>query len=393
MRILIVAGTNLELYYLSSVVCLLKAKDNLLEFSLFLPRTLENNITPEVITLYSKMDLFDMPALTPKISKNPVKMLYNFFDNLRQYWIFKKDVKKNLSGIDMVLICGIKEFFANVLCKLSPKNVRLVALRTANERIEKTADYQRRPILSFFLNIKNFLFGYSIMEYKWRAGLKFSFKRILSNVDNDLIAKKFVKYPYRRTISIADYDIGKNGSNFRLPPPFIALKKIYKIEDEAPSILVAGDQTPLYSNWDGEDQKKYEEFFDYLRSNFKNYKLLFKPKKGKTDPSQYNLEGFQVLRPEISLEEICLRKNIKKVVSIRSSSSKVAAYLEISGYLLYPLFKLPKELKEVVENENYDMQSVVRVNKLEDLKKDTVFPAENYDFETLASLYRKAVID
>ena len=129
-----------------------------------------------------------------------------------------------------------------------------------------------------------------------------------------------------------------------------------------------------------------------MRDNFKNYKLLFKPKKGKTDPSQYNLEGFEVLKPEISLEEICLRKNIKKVISIRSSSSKVAAWLGISGYLLYPLFKLPKELKEVVENENYDVRSIIRVNEFQDLKKDSDFSAQKYDFDALTSLYSEAIM-
>ena len=392
MKILIVAGSNFELYYLSSIVYLLKEKDRSLEFKLLVPSTVQNNITPEIKNIYSEIDSFLIPALTPKISKDPIKMIRNIFDNFYQYWKFRKDLKMILPTVDVVCIACIKEFFANVLCKLVPENVRLVAIRTANQKIDETAVYQKRPILSFLLNIKSFLFGYSVMEYKWRAGIKFNIKKLLSNIDNELIAKNFLKYPYHRTVSITDYDLGKDGSNYRLAPPFVALKRIYEVEKEAQAILVAGDQTPLYSSWDEEDQKKYEELFNYLVNNFKDYKLLFKSKKGKTDSSQYNLDGFQILEPGLSLEEICLRRNIKKVISIRSSSSKVAAYLGISGYLLYPLFKLPKVLKEVVENENYDMKSVIRVNHFEDLKKDINIPPEIYDINTLSSSYWEAII-
>ena len=387
-----VPATNFELYYLSSVSRLLKAKDGELELKLFLPFGLEKNLTPELKNLYSGIDFFQMPALTPKISKNPVKMLFNVLENLRQYRNFKRQAKKTVEGCDIICIAGIKEFFANVLCKISPKDVRLVALRTANEEAENPALYQKRPLLSFFLNIKNFLFGYSVMEYKWRAGLKFSLNRILSNVDSDLITKNFVRYPYHRTISITDYDIGKKGQNFRLPPSFRALKEIYRIEDDSPSILVAGDQTPLYSSWDAEDQKRYDEFFNYMRENFKDYKLYFKGKKRKTDISQYNLDGFEVLDPGFCLEEICLKKNIKKVISIRSSSSKIASWLGVSGYLLYPLFKMPEALRKIVENENCDMRSIIRINNFEDLNKDSNHSNQKYNINDLVSLYWEAIV-
>jgi len=355
-KILMVPATNFELYYLSSVSRLLKAKDGELELKLFLPFGLEKNLTPELKNLYSGIDFFQMPALTPKISKNPVKMLFNVLENLRQYRNFKRQAKKTVEGCDIICIAGIKEFFANVLCKISPKDVRLVALRTANEEAENPALYQKRPLLSFFLNIKNFLFG------------------------------------YHRTISITDYDIGKKGQNFRLPPSFRALKEIYRIEDDSPSILVAGDQTPLYSSWDAEDQKRYDEFFNYMRENFKDYKLYFKGKKRKTDISQYNLDGFEVLDPGFCLEEICLKKNIKKVISIRSSSSKIASWLGVSGYLLYPLFKMPEALRKIVENENCDMRSIIRINNFEDLNKDSNHSNQKYNINDLVSLYWEAIV-
>lgn len=375
-----VAGTIFELYYLSSVVSLLKAKDKSLEFRLFLRDILEKNITPEIKSLYTKIDFFEMFGIIFPISKNPIKTIYNFFENFYQYLKFKIYIKKNLSDIDIVCISGFKEFFANILCKVASKNIRLVVLRLANQRLEEKTDYIRRPILSFVLNIKNFLFGYSLMNYKFRTDLK-----------NKLVTTNFVRYPYNRTISITDYNIGKDGQNYRLPPPFIVLKNLYKIEDPEPAILVAGDRTPAYPGWDEDDQKRYEEFLDYLRVNFKNYKLYFKPKMGKTDPSKFNLEGFQILNPAVSLEEICLRKNIKKVISMMSTSSKIGAYFGIPGYLIYPLFNLPLELKEIIKNNCDDIKSVIRVNKFEDLIKEPNLFIKEYSFDNLASLYFEAI--
>lgn len=381
MKILVIPGTNLELYCLSSVVCLLRAMDKSLEFELFQPYSLKDKTTPEIRNLYSKIELFKIPANSPKISKNPIKMAKNIYDNLRELFAYQRQIKRVLADIDIVCISGIKELFANVLCRLAPKNVRLVALRRANQKLEQPTVFQKRPVLSFFLNVKNFLFGYSMMKYKWSSDSR-----------NPLITKNFVKYPYHRTISMTDYDIGKDGPNYRLPSPLIALKKIYGLDDEAPAILVAGERIPLHDNWYEKDHQKYKEFLDYLRNNFRNYKLYFKPREGETISGKYNLEGFQIIRPDISLEEVCLRKNIKKVISIKSISSKVGACLEISGYWLYPLFGFPKEIKEVIENEHCDMKSVVRVSEFGDLKKDPDFLAEKYDFNGLASLYWEAIV-
>lgn len=380
MKILMVAGTTFELYYLSSITCLLKTKDPFLEFRLFLRYHFEPNITPEIRSLYSKIDLLEIPALTPRVSKNPFRMLQNIFINFAEYWTFRIYMKKTLADVDIVCVSGFREFFANVMCRLAPDRVRLIALRLANERLEKTRDYRERPLFSFLFNIKNVLLGYSPMHYKWKRD---SF---------DLVMKNFRSYPYHRTISITDYDLGEKDSFFRLPPPFVALKTRYRVDDEKPAILVAGDKTPVHESWTNEDQKKYEAVFNFLRENYKDHKLFFKPKIGRTDPTQYNLENFEVLRPEISLEEICLRNNVKKVISIRSTSSKVGIYFGIPGYLLYPLFNLPYDFIQSIENEHYDMRSVVRVTALEDLKKEPPVVLGEYDFDDLASLYMEAIV-
>jgi len=376
-----IAGTNFELYYLSAVVALLKRKDNSFDFKLMLRRNFKDNITPEIRSLYSKIDLFEIPALTPPLSKNPLKMVYNIFENLFQYLIYRRDLKKHFSEINIVCIAGFREFFASVLCRLAPKKVRVIAIRLANQKMENTKNYKERPLFSFLLNIKNRLLGYSAMDYHWRIDLK-----------NELVTKKFIKYPYHRTILITDYNIGSRDSEYRLPPPLVSLKSLYKREDEKPAILVAGDKTPVHPNWNKEEQKKYEEFLDYLRNNFKDHILYFKPKIGRTDPNKYSLSGFQLSKAEVSLEEICLRKNITKVISIRSTSSKVGIYFGIPGYMLYPIFNMSEDFKQTMENEHDDMHSIIKVNKFEDLQREPELFVKKYSFDDLTSLYWEAII-
>ncbi|MFH1547350.1 MAG: hypothetical protein ABIC57_02585 [bacterium] len=382
MKILVAPGTNLELYYLSSVVILLSSKDKSIQFKLLAPNFVK--VAPELKNLYSEIEVFHIPSNSPKISKNPIKMAKNIYDNMKDLFVYQKQIKRVLADMDIVCIAGVKEFFANVICRIvrdSYPNIRLVAVQMANQKLEEPTDYERRPILSFLLNIKNFLFGYSTMKYKWSSDSR-----------NRLITKNFVKYPYCRKIFATDHDIRRDDSSYRLPPPYPALRKIHKIDNDTPIILVAGERIPLHDSWGKKDQEKYGEFLNYLRDNFKNYKLCFKPRKGETISGKYNLEGFRLIEADSSLEEICLRENIKKVISIKSVSSKFGAYLGIPSYWLYPLFGFSKEIIEVIENEHCDMKSVVRVNEFEDLKKDSDFSAKKYDFDAIASLYWEAVV-
>ena len=209
MKILIIAGTNFELYYLSSVASLLKSRDESLDFNLLLRHIYDKNLTPEIKKLYSKIDLFEIPPLTFPISKNPLKTISNFFENISLYLKFRNYIKRNIpNNIDIICISCFREFVANVLCKIVPKNVRLVALRMADQKVEESTPFKKKSFFSFLLNIKNFLLGYSIMEYKWRT-----------DTNNWLVSKNFIKYPYHRTISITDHNIGKENSSYRLPPP------------------------------------------------------------------------------------------------------------------------------------------------------------------------------
>jgi len=367
MRILNVVNTPFELYYLSAVSYLLLERDRNLEIELLINKSIGSKITPEIRNLYSDIKSTQFPAL----AKNHYQTL-KFRQYLREF---------NFNNIDILCISSFREFFANMLCKWAPQNIRLIALRMADQKLEELGNLKRNPVFSFFLNIKNFFFCYSLMDYKFRTDAKAQ------------LEKNFIKYPYHRTISITDDNIGRRNNDWRLPPPFIALKKIYKkSKDKSPIILVAGERTPLFPEWGREHQKKYEEFLDYLRENFKNYKLYFKPRKDLTDSSKFNLKGFQVLSADIPFEEVCLRKNVVKVISVKSTSSKVGAYFRIPAYLLYPMFNLPQNSKAVLESYFDDMRSVIRVNKLEDLKKDFENISKNYNLEELSSLYWEAIV-
>lgn len=385
MNIIMIAGTNLELYLFSSIACLLKEEEKSFQCKLLLPHVFAKSITPEIRGLYSEIELFEIPSLTPPVSKNPLRMLQNIFDNFRQCLTYRSYIKQTISDADVVCISGFREFFANVMCRQAPKRSRLVALRPANQKVEETAPFVRRPLLSFILNIKNFLFGYSVMDYKWMKG-----------VANRLLAKNYVKYPYHRTILITDHDVGKQDSWYRLPPPFISLQRLYKKEEQEPAILIAGEGTfsyqLLYKKWEDSDQKIYDEFLDYVRNNFQNYKLYFKPKKGQDqDTGRHNLAGIRLLESDLSFEEICLKKNIQKVISIKSMASKVASCFGISSYFLYPLFNLPEEKRKIIEGEHDDIRSIVKVKQLSDLKKEAGSVSNTYDFHALAGLYWKAI--
>lgn len=379
-KILNIVNTPFELYYLSSVAYLLKEREPRLKFNLWIRKEHQNKISPEIADLYSEIRALDFPNLTFPLSKNPIKLVLNAFKNLKKTLEFQKFLKSYSWSEKIINISSFREFFANMICKNAPSRIRLIALRMANQGLEELKNYKKRPILSFILNIKNFFFGYSLMEYKFRTDVKMAAE------------KKFIKYPYHRTILITDHDYRKEGKNWRLPSPFIALKRLYKsnLENQAQGILVAGERIPLYTDWNEGDQKKYQEILDYLRENFKNYKLYFKPRKTLTDVSKLNLRGFEILAEDVPLEEVCLRKNIVKVIAIKSTSTKVGAYFGISSYLLYPLFNFSESIRSILERYFEDMVSIRRVNKLEDLKKE--IPIKNNHFNQLASLYWEAII-
>lgn len=377
-KILMIANTPFELYYLSSVACLLKEKNPKLKIKLWIRKSHREAVTPELASLYSKIEAIDFPTLTFPLSKNPALLFKSFLKNLFQTLKFRKFLKDYPWDIELICVSSFREFFSNMLCKYRPKNIKLIAFRMANQGIEKLRIFQKRPILSFFLNLKNFFFGYSLMNYKFRTDVP------------EAAEKSFKKNPYFRTVSITDHHFKKENKNWRLPPPFPALRKLYsQFKKEAPGILVAGERVPLYDSWSEKDDKTYQEFLDYLKENFKEYRLYFKPRKGLTDISRFDLHGFEILNPEIPLEEFCLRKNLCKIIAIKSTSAKVGAYFGIPSYLIYPRFNLPQDFRTIFEKYFEDMKSIVRVKNWSEFNKAPEFP--NHSIEDLVNLYWNVV--
>jgi hypothetical protein len=383
MKILFIVNTQFELYYLSSVAYLLKSKERDLKAELLIRREIEEKITPEIQSLYSKINTFEVPKNFPKLNRDLIKTTLNFWDNIRQSIQFKNYLKNFDFDIDIICISSFREYFANILTKHVPSRVRLVALRMADstdELLSQKTTNIFNSLKALYLNIKNFIFGHSLMEYRW-------------NKDTGaMILNNFVHNPYHRTILITDHDFGKESINYRLPPPFIALRELYEPlkENKKPAILVAGERTSLYETWD-KDSKRYNQFLDYLRENFEEYDLYFKGRAKVTEFEKLNLKGFKIVKGKVPLEEVCLKKRFDKVISIKSTCSKIGAYFGYNSYLLYPMFNLPKNSLEIVEHYFRDMSSIVRVKSMSDLLRKPA-PTFSLQTENLADQYYQAIV-
>jgi len=361
MKILNIANTTFELYFLSAVACLLLKKDKNIQIKLLIRSGLQDKIIPEIKSIYPEIEVVDFPRDFPKRNTILAKIILHFFDNIYQGIKFKNYLKKFNFNIDIICISSFREYFANILCKHVPSNVRLVALRFAdivNQPSEKPTNI-KNSVKNLFLNLNNLFFGYSLMDYRW------------DKETGDLVVNHFVKNPYHRTIFMADHGFRQENTNYRLPSPFMILKDLYGVspQNNKPAILVAGERTSSYEAWD-KDSKKYNEFLDYLRNNFKEYDLYFKGRGNLTDNSKFNLKGFKIISGEIPIEELCIRKRFDKVISIKSTCSKIGAYFGYNSYLLYPMFNLPGNVRQGVENYFQDTHSIIRVKSMADLFKE-----------------------
>jgi hypothetical protein len=181
-----------------------------------------------------------------------------------------------------------------------------------------------------------------------------------------------------------------------LPPPFIALRELYGLNDDGdgqgePSILVAGERTPLFGLNDPSVESLYDSVFDFLRREFTGHRWIFKPRAGLTDVQRLNLDGFDILPADFPFEELCLRNCYRKVISVRSTASKVAAYFGQPSYLLYRLFHVPPILRQLTEAYFSPIRSI---NIVEDLRELMGDPPESprIDLDVLSRAYRQVVV-
>lgn len=379
MRVLFVANTPFELYYLSSVGYLLRRARSDTHLRLLMSPNIERLLNPELASLYQDVQVSYFPGNPRAASWHALlrRLPYDVISSLA----FLRQLKKLDLGADVICISSFREYFANILCRHPGNGPHLVALRMADEsdhlcQVEK-------PFHAVFYNLLNRLFGISTMEYRWHPDTAYTTSRWYRN------------YPYQRTIYISDWGHGQNGTEYRLPPPFAALRCLYGIEDSSQqekAILVAGERTPLYENWDAAAQALYEGFFDFLRQRFSGFRLLFKPRAGLTKVENLHLDGFEILPADISFEELCLRHSYRMVVSIKSTACKVAAYYGQPAYVLYPMFNFPPSIRESLDTYLADTRSIVRVRSLTDLLQEPS-PAPTANIDELAKLYWEAIME
>jgi len=352
MNILNVAYTPFELYYVSSVGYLLTLANPNVKLHLLTRPAVAKKMSPKLAELYTNI-------ITADLLRRPSPQLRDAYKSISWSIKFIQRLRELDFHTDIVCISAFREYFANILCRYLPGNPRLVAVRMSDQDIDQLPP-EKRPLLSLYLNMFNRIFGASTLEYRWSADTTFNY------------AHWFRNNPYDRTIYISDWGHGQEGPEFRLSPPFAALRNYYGVEASSenghrPTILIAGERTPLFRMDDPSIQALYEHILDFIRTEFKDHRLLFKPREKLTDVKKLKLDGFELLTAELPFEEICLRNQFNKVISVKSTASKVAAFFGHPAYVLYPLFDLPPRLRQILDIYQADMRGVVKVSDLKQL--------------------------
>lgn len=381
MQILNVVNTVFELYYLSSVGYLLQCAQPNVRLRLLTTPRIAARLNPEMNSLYSDVQIMNFPYISQSMGLRTIhrRLRYDITNSLE----FRRQLDQLDLNADIICISSFREYFANILCRYIGSGPRIIALRMADHECDRLCQV-RKPFHSLYLNLLNRLFGVSTMEYRWHKNTALTH------------AYWYTQNPYHRTIYISDSGYAQSSSEFRLPPPFIALRKLYGLSgngdfQQQPSIMVAGERTPLYEGWDAAAQSLYEKVFDFLRENFAKYELLFKPREGLTDVDKMQLNGFRIIPPNVPFEELCLRKIYSRVISVKSTASKVAAYYGQPAYVLYPMFNLPANLRKTLDAYLADMRGVIKVHDLNELLQESS-SGLTFDVDDLSARYCEAVM-
>lgn len=373
-KILNTAATAFELYLLTSVGIILKRALPEVQIDLLLDERLakELHITDTIKKFYNKIFYVNFPG--------PISSRRKIFNNIHEAWKFRKYLKKFDFHYQYFFINSYNEFFSNMLYRHLPQSTNIIIV-TVYSKPQIVPDFKFKMIYRQF-QLYDFLFGYSPSSYKW------------SPITKRLSDKKILRYPKHIKILISDHEVNdKNLKNFEhiLPPPFMILKTLYPNYDTTPSILFAGERTPLYPTWTDKDEKVYENIFQYLREHFKEYQLYFKPRLGFTnmDMVKKYLKNFIMIDPREPLEELLAKKYFHKVISIKSTVSRLGAYFQMPSYVLYPMFNMPKNLKlGMADNIFQELHTVIQCTSLDDLNK---IPKIIDNVEKLTQKYLSAI--
>jgi len=393
-KILVVANTYFELFLLSSVVYLLSQNDKTNTFHLLIKPKIKSSLTPELKILYKEVYIQHFPF-------NPIFSDYSILNIPK---IFLKTAKIGLSSIafrnklnnikkedfDVLLISSYREYFANILIDVLSEKTKKVVVRMDNSVNNLNA--KKKGLASFIANTLNFIFGKSVMTFRWNEEYKGSY------------TCDYVDMPYDMKCNIRD-DIRttqKSDSCILVPPPFIALKKVYGQQTEErgdkKQILVIGERTPINPDWNSvgpEDwntipQKNYNDFLDYLRNRYGDYELIFTPHKERTDMSQLDLSGFTIKEEQMLIEDWFAKERFEKVISVKSTICKLASDFGYDSYVLYPWIGLSEKMKEYSATLYSDNTGVIRVEHLSDI--DTRKNQKTTPLEDLISIYGNAIV-
>lgn len=344
-----VISTPFECYYLGAVAGLLKRYRSDVQLELLFPYDLEKKISPEIRRLYNRIHSIWFP-------KTP---FYGDYRDLIRPIQFKKDFNRLNLCPDVICISHFRAHWANILCRHFRKCARLIAFRMGNEESDNIGNI-RKPFRQAYYNFYNVIFGAAKMDYCWSDDpLHFPF------------TMDYVDSPYQAVVMITDSGLGQTGQKHRLLPPFTVLREVYGIKpqawsDESP-VLVVGERTPMIPEWSSDQETLYQQLFDFLREHFRDRKLFFKPRPGYTKLDLLPLDGFEILSGDTLFEEFCIRNHFSRVIAIKSTAVKVAAYFGMPGYALYPIFNFPERYFRPFEAYMQDMRSVVKVKAFNEL--------------------------
>ncbi len=305
------------------------------------------------------LNLFDQVAIIGHCSISPNPLITWYL--IRQ---FRERVKRlSLSSDDVVIAFSFRQFFMNVFIRNLKPKPRLICVRKDTYELE-TQYTRKKTITSLYRNFWNFLYGYSLMKYRWHPETDRAFTYF------------FVKNPYDFEFCTNPVHSLENDGR-QIPYPFPVLRAHSEelgAKSGKPSIIVLGEIYPLWEAMDmAELSRVLNGVLNFIRREFPTHKLIFKPRV-ETRNLDLNLEGFTVAFQNISLESLLLRDlSVEKVVSFKSSGAFIATLYGCDGYLLYPMLELPEGFRESLDAYfSSHRKSVIFVNELEDLRETRV---------------------
>jgi len=275
--------------------------------------------------------------------------------------VFKRAVSKlKFKSEDVIVAYSFREFVLNVLIGTLKQKPRLICVRKCDHASEDLL-VLRRPVLSFYRNIWNFVFGFSPMRYRFLT----RDKRLGS-------IYSFIRNPYDFEYCMAPVQRVEQGG-YQVPYPLAILSSRHQklSKPNHPIIVFLGERYPFF---DGMPMGSFIEEFNfilkYLRRAFPHHRLVFKPRFS-IDELNLDLVGYEIKYQDVSLEALLTQnRNIERVISFKSSGSFIAALYGREGYLLYEMCKFPDYFKQTLDLyfKSY-RDSVIFVQQLEDLHR------------------------